>query len=192
MTKGYVMKKLLIICLILICGNIFGLMPLTESEIDGINLIREEDKLARDVYRELYKTWDMEIFITISGLEQIHMDGVKRLIEKYKIEDVNTDDTAGVFKSPYIKKLFTELVKKSEDSAYEALRVAATLEDMYIKDLNDLMDNTENRDILSLYGDLKIGSINHIRAFNREMKEFGRGYQAQFLSIDELRAILLN
>ena len=39
--------------------------PLSSQELDGILLIREEEKLARDVYLTLYDKWQIPIFNNI-------------------------------------------------------------------------------------------------------------------------------
>jgi hypothetical protein len=75
---------------------------LSASEVEGIMQMREEEKLARDVYLELYKTWDLPVFYNIAQSEQTHMDAVKTLIEKYNLKDPITDEdfeNIGVFKN---------------------------------------------------------------------------------------------
>lgn len=54
--------------------------------------MREEEKLARDVYLELYETWDLPVFYNIAQSEQTHMGAVKTLIEKYNLKDPITDE----------------------------------------------------------------------------------------------------
>ncbi len=49
--------------------------------------LREEEKLARDVYLYLYTHWNQWIFSNIAKSEQQHMDAVKGLLDKYDIED---------------------------------------------------------------------------------------------------------
>ena len=49
-------------------------VQLTEAEENHILYMREEEKLARDVYLTLYELWGAEIFANISESEQQHMD----------------------------------------------------------------------------------------------------------------------
>jgi len=56
---------------------------LSESEMQGLILMREEEKLARDVYTTLGEKWDLNIFINIAGSEQTHTDAVKYLLDRY-------------------------------------------------------------------------------------------------------------
>ncbi len=48
----------------------------TNSDTAGLLYMREEEKLARDVYDYLYEKWNAIIFDNISNSEQIHMDRV--------------------------------------------------------------------------------------------------------------------
>ena len=61
---------------------------LTDEEIGYITYIREEEKLARDVYITLYELYPAAtIFETISESEQRHMDAIQSLIAKYELTD---------------------------------------------------------------------------------------------------------
>ena len=44
--------------------------PLSEDEKAGILLMREEEKLARDMYAALYERWNVPIFNNIARSEQ--------------------------------------------------------------------------------------------------------------------------
>ena len=60
---------------------------LSQLEIDGLKFMREEEKLARDVYLALYEYWQLPIFSNIAGSESTHMEAVLTLLEKYEIAD---------------------------------------------------------------------------------------------------------
>ncbi len=60
---------------------------LSQEEIDDLVYLREEEKLARDVYLHLYNTWGQWIFENIAASEQQHMDAVKTLLDRYGIHD---------------------------------------------------------------------------------------------------------
>jgi len=48
-----------------------------------------------------------------------------------------------------------------------------TIEDMDIKDLNELIASTKNEDILIVYNNLLQGSHNHLRAFKKNLDKQG-------------------
>ena len=57
---------------------------LIDAEIEGILFMREEEKLARDVYLYLYELHSLRTFLNISRSEQAHMDAIKYLIDKIR------------------------------------------------------------------------------------------------------------
>ena len=56
---------------------------LSADEKKGLLLMREEEKLARDVYMALYKQWRLPIFSNIAASEQRHMDAIRTLLDRY-------------------------------------------------------------------------------------------------------------
>jgi len=163
---------------------------LSEGEIAGLKLMREEEKLARDVYLELYDKWDMPIFNNIAKSEQTHTDAVKTLLYIYDIEDPVATDDRGIFTDQKLQTLYDDLVNQGDASLLEALIVGATIEDLDIRDLNDLIAQTENQDILLVYNNLRKGSRNHIRSFIEQIENNGGTYTAQFIEQSELDEIL--
>lgn len=59
------------------------LEPLNADELTSLQLMREEEKLARDVYTTLYAKWGINVFTNISSSEQQHTDAVLTLLNKY-------------------------------------------------------------------------------------------------------------
>lgn len=163
---------------------------LTQAEKDGLVLMREEEKLARDVYLTLYDKWGERIFSNIASSEQTHTDTVKYLIDRYDLEDPVKDDTVGVFTDPAMQKLYDDLVAQGSQSVGDAFTVGMTIEDLDIKDLQDLLAETESEDILIAYENLLRGSRNHMRAFNRQLEREGLTYEAQFLTQTQIDEIL--
>lgn len=163
---------------------------LTAAEEAGLILMREEEKLARDVYLTLYDKWGEKIFTNIASSEKTHTDTVKYLIDRYDLEDPVKDDTVGVFTDPTMQKLYDDLIAQGSQSVEEAFIVGMTIEDLDIKDLQDLIAETDNEDIRIAYENLLRGSRNHMRAFNRQLEREGGTYDAQFLTQEEIDEIL--
>ena len=160
------------------------------GEQAGLIKMREEEKLARDVYLSLYDKWHHRIFKKIAASEQKHMDAVKLLLDKYGINDPVTNNDRGKFSNPEVTKLYEDLVDKGSKSLTEALLVGATIEDLDIYDLNNLLKQTDNQDIQLVYEGLKRGSENHMRAFSKVLAAQGITYKAQYLSQEEINQIL--
>ncbi len=162
----------------------------SKDEKEGLVLMREEEKLARDVYATLYEKWGVKIFTNIAQSEQTHMDAVKTLLDMYNIADPVTTTKIGVFTDNALQKLYNDLVQQGSESLVAALTVGATIEDLDISDLNRLIAQTNNQNIIAVYENLTRGSRNHMRAFTRQLTKNGASYTAQYISQSELEVIL--
>ncbi|MCC6583152.1 MAG: DUF2202 domain-containing protein [Chitinophagales bacterium] len=163
---------------------------LNNAELNGLILMREEEKLAHDVYSALYDKWGMMIFNNIAGSEQTHTDAVLMLLEKYDIEDPASGNGAGVFRETMLQRLYNQLLTNGNSSLLAALMVGATIEDLDIYDLQNLIDNVDNQDISFVYNNLLKGSRNHLRAFYGQIISNGSNYNAQYISQQQLEEIV--
>lgn len=100
---------------------------LMASEIQGILLMREEEKLAFDVYRALGEKWGKQIFSNIMASEKTHMAGMESLITLYHLDDPVKGNLSGVYKNQELVKLYTELLEKGKRSQLDALQVGAMI-----------------------------------------------------------------
>jgi len=141
---------------------------LSAGEAAGLLLMREEEKLARDVYQELYRIWNLRTFSNIAASEQSHMDEVALLLERYGLEDPALN-TPGKFTDPELQNLYEQLIARGSRSLREAVQVGIDIEELDIRDLEQLMKTTDNRDISLVYGNLLRGSENHLTAFRRQL-----------------------
>lgn len=164
--------------------------PLSEGEVAGLIQMREEEKLARDVYRNLGEKWNLRILINIADSEQTHTDSVAVLLNRYSLDDPVKDDSIGVFSSSVISDLYENLVTRGEASSLDALIVGATIEDLDIYDLTELLPETDNEDIITVYNNLQKGSRNHLRAFVDQIERNGGSYHPQYISQQEFDSII--
>lgn len=162
---------------------------LSVQEKKGLFHMREEEKLARDVYLTFSDMWGQRIFANIAQSEQRHMDAVKVLLDKYELKDPIKDDTVGVFSDPVLQGLYNDLVNQGSVTLIEALRVGATIEDLDIYDLIGYLDSADNKDIRTLYQNLLKGSRNHMRGFVPLLESLGETYVAQYLTQEEVDEI---
>lgn len=163
---------------------------LSQIETDGLLLMREEEKLARDVYDALAEAWGVNIFGNIARSEQTHMDAIGLLMDRYGIKDLIADDSHGVFANPELQRLYDDLVDKGSVSLTEALKVGALIEDLDIADLERLIGQTDNDDIKIVYQNLTKGSRNHLRSFYAQIQRYGAAYSAQYISAAALETIV--
>lgn len=154
------------------------------------------------------------IFGKIDDSEQKHTDAVKAMIEKYGLEDPNTNDNIGVYTGEEYGWYFTEkfdlLVERASTSELEALYVGAFIEELDMMDINQCpqviveMENgindisecgkiyTDNSDVDNLYTSLLDGSDSHLEGYVKNIEKYiGEGnYQAQVLPQEEVDEIL--
>jgi hypothetical protein len=155
--------------------------------------LREEEKLARDVYLYLYAQWDQWIFSNIAKSEQQHMDAVKGLLDKYDIEDPVDIDIQGHFEDQALQDLYDALIVAGGESMEDALHVGATIEDLDIFDIYEMIEHAITiEDVTSVYENLSQGSRNHFRSFVGQLVLFDEDYlyEAQYLSQEEVDEIL--
>mgnify|MGYP001003752877 CR=1 FL=1 len=164
-------------------------LTLTDSEKEDLLYMREEEKLARDVYIKLYEKWNVPIFNNISNSEQTHTDSINFLIVRYGLNDPFVNEI-GKFTNEELQSLYDSLMEKGNNSLEDALAVGATVEEVDIIDLEEAISNTDKADIKIVYENLMKGSRNHLRSFVSNMKSRGYSYTPQYLSQEEFDLIV--
>ncbi len=197
-----------------------GTPTLSAEEEVHLIFMREEEKLARDVYLTLAGMYpEVGTFYNIATkAEQSHTDSVLAKLDKYGVPDPNPQtndlpDSIGVFTGELFGDYFTEKFEILTDwgsvSLLDALYVGAFIEELDMLDIaecpkvivdgdNGIEDggcglvNTDRRDLQNLLNNLLEGSKNHLRAYVSQIEAIiGEGeYQAQVLSQAEVDEIL--
>lgn len=158
---------------------------LSADEASAIAFMREEEKLARDVYLALYDVWGLAIFANISDSEQTHTDAVLQLIERYSLPDPSAGKASGEFSDSRFVDLYAQLTTQGQTSQMEALTVGALIEDLDIFDLQNQLDAVvDNQDIAAVWENLQKGSRNHLRSFVSTLEKQGASYTPQYISSD--------
>lgn len=164
--------------------------PTTEEAID-MTYMREEEKLARDLYLRFGETWGTTPFDAIAGSEQHHMDAMLRLLLKYRLPDPAAGTVVGEFTDPELQGLYAMLLERGLASQVAALHVGGLVEEVDLLDLEVAATRTTQADILKVYGNLACGSRNHLRAFATNIELVtGEAYVAQTMSQAAVDAIL--
>lgn len=118
--------------------------------------MREEEKLARDVYAYLYDRYQLPVFTNITSSEQKHTDSVGMLLQKYTIPDTTATLAAGEFADETMKNLYTSLTQKGATSLKDALKVGIQIEELDIADIDTLLAGIDTEsDIATVYTNLK-------------------------------------
>lgn len=164
---------------------------ISPSEQNSLSYMREEEKLARDVYITLFNKYGIKAFNNISKSEQTHTDAIKYIIQKYSLDDPIKNDVIGVFINQDLQNLYNKLIAQGYQSDIEALKVGALIEEVDIIDLvKGINEEVDNQDIKLVYNNLKMGSENHLRAFVKNLSTRGIVYTPQLLDIDTYNSIV--
>jgi hypothetical protein len=151
---------------------------LNNDELTGLLLIKNDEKLARDIYTLFSETQVLPIFNRIAQSEIRHLQAVTALLANYNIADSLTG--YGVFANADVQKLYNDLSGQG-NTTEGALKTGATIEELDIRDLTQLISQTSNANLIIVYENLLKGSRNHLRAFNRQLINVGSSYTPQYL-----------
>jgi len=163
---------------------------LSAEEIAGLLFMREEEKLAHDVYVALGGLWGAQVFANIAESEAEHTEAIRQLIVAHGLEDPAASNPPGVFEDHELQELYDTLVAMGQPSLIEALKVGCLIEEKDIQDINDKKALVlDEPDIVQVYDHLLCGSRNHLRAFNDALLGQGVTYQATVLSQADWDAI---
>jgi hypothetical protein len=163
---------------------------LSEDEVSALLYMREEEKLARDVYIALGSRWNLPVFQNISQSEQTHMDAIKVLLDRYELTDPISNEN-GIFTNPDLQTLYNDLIARGSQSLAEALNVGAAIEEIDILDLQQRLAQTDNADIQQVFNNLLNGSSNHLRAFVSALSiQTAEAYQPQYLENQAYQTII--
>jgi hypothetical protein len=142
---------------------------LSDAEKDSLILMREEEKLARDVYTYFSGyfsgIYPIRIFSNIARSEQKHMDTIKVLLDRYAIVDPAEGKGLGA--------LYDHFIAEGSLSLVDALQVGVQIEEADIEDLQAGLALADNKDITKVYVNLLRASEKHLKAFTNVLSKYG-------------------
>ena len=128
--------------------------------------MREEERVARDLYTQLGRSSGVAIFTRIAAAEQRHLDAVERLMT---IQGMNPDaagTTVGRYTVPDLQSAYTRWLVAGRVSDQAAYKVGVELEKQDIADLKalDVPSGTSGERVVQA---LLTGSEHHLAAFTK-------------------------
>jgi len=190
---------------------------LDANEASHLTFMREEEKLARDVYLTFADMYPNQgVFNNIATTsEQTHTDTMRDKLAQYELPDPNPDTndlpaSIGVFTGAewgwYFTDKFDYLTTTGSASELDALYMGALIEELDMHDIADCpavmvdagyndpcgLNYTDENGLINAYSSLIDGSENHLRSFVGQIEAYPEvdTYQAQYLSQEEVDAIL--
>lgn len=153
---------------------------LQAAEVETLLWMREEEKLARDVYRRFFTLWQDPVFTNIATAEQRHFDAMGRQITLFGVSDPALP-FEGQFSNGELQTLYADLVMRGSTSLADAFKVGAAIEELDMHDLQAAIASSSNPQMTTSYSHLLEGSKNHLRAFVLRLEWMGLDYQPQYL-----------
>lgn len=168
-----------------------GTAPLSAAETADLRFMREEEKLARDVYLQLFDQWSTPQFANVASAEQSHMDAMLRLLARYRVADPAAGMAIGEFTDPSLQALHDNLMALGSASELAALKVGGFIEEADMQDIVAAIELSQHADIDQTYSRLLCGSRNHLRAYAAQVSLVsGTAYVAQVLNQADVDAIV--
>jgi hypothetical protein len=161
---------------------------LSAADEAALLFMREEERLALDVYEVLAETWGLPIFSNIAEAEATHTDAVRVLLERYDLDDPVPSRDAGEYADAELQAAYDEFVALGTRSLEDALRVGAMIEELDIADLR--ARSADAPDVAQVFDNLERGSRNHLRAFVGQLEQRGFDHAATYLTQAEVDEIL--
>ena len=163
---------------------------LTPELQDSITFMYSEEKLAKEIYLNLYALQPVKQLTNIANKSEVkHIDAVDRLAIKYDLNTTLYPDTttpydatalstftSGKFPVVEIQELYDVLYEKGIQSEKDALEVGCMVEVTDVEDLDRyIIQATEANasDVITIFNYLRDGSYNHYWAFNKGLTNQG-------------------
>ena len=166
---------------------------------DSLAYMGNEERLAYDIYTNLYDYWLTTNSIDISQFTNIatksetkHIEIVQSLVQRYKLNATDltqvdaqivqdnsmsaTNMPSGVYDIQKIQELYDTLYTYGQESQEKALKVGCMVEVTDINDLDKYLTQAQNSnasDVIAGFEVLRDGSYRHYWAFDKALKNMG-------------------
>lgn len=140
---------------------------LTAAEREAVLRMREEEKLARDLYVTLAGTSGDQRFVRIARSEQRHFDLVGALIARYGLPDPAAGAAPGEFDDSELQALYDRLERAGRASAGAAVAQGVVVEQTDIADIDARVPAIKAPELQRTLALLRAGSERHLAAFQR-------------------------
>jgi hypothetical protein len=127
---------------------------LSQHVTNHLVVLREQQKLARDLCTVFYTKYNVQAFHNIAASENRHMEAVKKILDRYGITDPVGTNGPGVFTNAKMQAKYNELVAKGGTSLADAYRVMIGMEKAEVALLTDIKGDTIRTDVLALVNNL--------------------------------------
>ena len=161
---------------------------LTADEIEFIYAVREDEKVARDLYFSFFGTFGLKPFENIGKAEDNHIKATEKLFDYYEIDYPALSEN-GKFENAIRQKLFDSLLLKGTPEL-EAFKVMAMLEESNIVEYGEVLKTIANPNIKIVIENLARASANHFKAAIRQITALGGTYTPAIMTQEQYEAVI--
>lgn len=161
---------------------------LTADEIEFVYAVREDEKVARDLYAAFFEKYSLKTFSNISKSEANHMRAVEILLEYYEI-DFPVAGEYGIFEDSARQDIYDSLLINGS-TALEGFKVMAQLEEENIVSYRNVLADILNPNIKIVIENLGKASENHFKAAIRQITALGGTYAPKLMTQEEYNAMI--
>jgi hypothetical protein len=161
---------------------------LTADEIEFIFAVREDEKVARDMYFSFFGKFGLKPFENIGKAEDNHIKATEKLFDYYEI-DYPTLSENGKFEDAIRQKLYDSLLLKGTPEL-EAFKVMALLEESNIVEYGEVLKTIVNPNIKIVIENLAMASANHFKAAIRQITALGGTYTPALMTQEQYRTVI--
>jgi hypothetical protein len=175
----------------------YPLSTLTQELQDAISYMGNEERLAHDVYLNLYNYHSengneiFQLYNISTTSESTHVETVQAIVKRYQLTSSNLTNLSepvadsgvtvetmpsGKYGVEAIQNLYDLLYEKGTQSQQDALEVGCMVEVTDVNDLNHYIDvakDADANDIVDAFTVLRDASYNHYWAFDKGLKDLG-------------------
>jgi hypothetical protein len=141
---------------------------LTAAQAADLAAMAEEEKVARDLYRAFAARYPSPVWDRIAAAESTHLGAIRTLLARYGIADPTARRAAGSFGSATAQAMYDRLLATGSASELAAFDVGRAVEIDDIAKLDAALAHATQADVRQVYGNLRRGSVQHQRAFDRQ------------------------
>lgn len=132
----------------------------------ALQLAREEERLARDLYRVLADTHNGAVpFSRITLSEQRHFEAIGVLLERHNVTDPSIGESAGTYTDPTLQTNYNTWLAQGKVSLDKAYDVGVAVEKADIADLKSSINTVTDADVNQVLTRLLTASEHHLNAY---------------------------
>lgn len=146
------------------CARLPASGTLSVSQRAELASMAQNEKLAHDLYAQLYQAYHLRLFSNLGAAEAGHLQALRTLMARYGVTDPTAGQAAGHFSTPAVQAAYERLLAQARTSQQTALTVARNLERDAIARCTAALNGVTAPDARQVMQHLKAAETRHLAA----------------------------